>query len=51
MASISEVAAPTPYPIYYGAERAAALTEDAATPVQPCTNEVVVTVSVTYRIK
>lgn len=51
VASISEVAAPPPYPIYYGAERAAALAQDAATPVQPGTNEVIVTVSVAYLIR
>lgn len=51
VASISEVAAPAPYPISFGADRAAALAEAAATPVQPGTNEVVVTVSVAYRIQ
>lgn len=51
VASISETAAPTPYPINYAGERAAALAQDAATPVQPGTNEVIVTVSVAYLIR
>lgn len=50
IASISETAAPAPYPIYYGADRAAAIARDVATPVQPGTNEVIVTVSVSYLI-
>lgn len=39
-----------PYPINYGAERAAAIAQDTATPVQAGTNEVIVTVSVAYLI-
>lgn len=47
--SISESVAPVPYPIYYG-EMAGAAARDASTPVQAGTNEVSVTVSVTYLI-
>jgi len=49
VAAISETSAPTPYPIYYrGMAESAA--RDVATPVQPGTNEVTVTVSVVYVI-
>lgn len=51
VASISESAGPTPYPIYFGAERAAAIAKDQSTPVQVGTNEVIVTVSVAYLIR
>lgn len=50
VASISETSSPLPYPIFYG-ERADAATLDTATPVQPGTNEVMVTVSVSYLIE
>ena len=50
VASISETSGPTPFPIYWGAERAAALQADASTPVEVGTNEVTVTVSVVYVI-
>ena len=49
VASISETAAPIPYPVYYGAAAAAVL-RDAATPVEAGTNEVSVTVAVVYLI-
>ena len=48
VAAISETVAPIPYPVYYGARDEAAV--DVATPVQPGTNEVSVTVSVVYVI-
>ena len=50
IASIAETAAPPPYPIYFGAERAAAIAADKATPVEVGTNDVTVTVSVAYLI-
>ena len=52
VSSISETIAPTPYPIMYGATDAAgaAAPKSVATPVQVGTNEVDVTVAVTYRI-
>lgn len=50
VSSISETVAPVPYPVYYGALAGAALSKDAATPVQPGTNEVSVTVAVVYLI-
>ena len=51
VASISETAGPTPYPIYYGVPAAAgAASQDVATPVQPGTTDVSVTVSVVYLI-
>jgi uncharacterized protein YggE len=49
IASISETVAPIPYPVYYG--RANAVAEDTATPIQPGTNEVSVTVAVSYLIR
>lgn len=49
VASISETVAPIPYPVYYGA-MAGAPARDVATPVQPGTNEVSVTVAVVYVI-
>jgi hypothetical protein len=42
--------APVPYPMYYGAMAGIPGVKDTATPVQPGTNEVVVTVSVAYLI-
>jgi len=48
VAAISETSSPMPYPIFYGAERAAAL--DVSTPVNPGTNEIVVSVSISYLI-
>ncbi len=51
VASVTETAAPTPYPIDYGALRGAAIAQDdTATPVQVGTSEVVVTVAVAYLI-
>ncbi len=50
VASISETAAPTPFPVYYGADRAAALPSGPATPIQPGTTDVTVTVAVAYLI-
>ena len=50
VASISETSAPVPYPVYYGAAEAGAAARDVATPVQAGTNEVSITVSVTYLI-
>ena len=50
VASISETVAPIPYPMYYGVMAGAAVGKDAATPVQPGTNEVSVTVAVVYVI-
>ncbi|MBA3877793.1 MAG: hypothetical protein C0498_12880 [Anaerolinea sp.] len=47
IASISETVAPIPYPIYGGA---AGALRDAATPIQPGSNEVSVTVAVVYVI-
>ena len=49
VASIAEAVAPVPYPIYYGAAGSAA-GKDVATPVQPGTNEITVTVTVVYLI-
>jgi uncharacterized protein YggE len=49
VASISEVATPVPGPIYFGAARAAAV-PDVATPVQPGTTDVTITVTVSYLI-
>lgn len=46
IASISETVAPVPYPIY---DKAGAL-RDVATPIQPGSNEVSVTVAVVYVI-
>ena len=50
VASISESSAGTPFPVYWGAERAAALSADTSTPVEVGTNEVLVTVTVVYVI-
>ncbi|HEX5241574.1 MAG TPA: SIMPL domain-containing protein [Candidatus Limnocylindrales bacterium] len=50
VASISETVAPVPYPVYYGAAAGAAPSKDVATPVQPGTNDVSVTVSVVFLI-
>ena len=47
--SISETSAPVPYPVYYDGARDLASAE-IATPVQPGTNEVTVTVAVVYLI-
>lgn len=49
VASINETVAPVPYPMYYGAQAGAAV-RDVATPVQPGTNEVTVSVAVVYVI-
>ena len=50
ISSISETVAPVPYPVFYGASAGAAAGKDVATPVQPGTNEVTVTVAVIYLI-
>ncbi len=50
VASISEVSAPVPYPIY-DAYRGAAVDKAVSTPVEPGTNEISVTVSVSYLIR
>jgi uncharacterized protein len=50
VASISEVSAPGPQPMFYEGARLQALAADAATPIQVGTNEVVVTVTVEYLI-
>jgi len=49
VASISETIAPTPYPVYFGAAGAQA-SKDVATPVQPGSSEVSVTIAVVYLI-
>jgi uncharacterized protein YggE len=49
VASISETIAPTPYPAYFGAAGAPA-SKDVATPVQPGSSEVSVTIAVVYLI-
>jgi uncharacterized protein len=48
VASISETSAPTPYPIYYGVAEAAG--KDTATPVQPGSTDITITVAVAYLI-
>ncbi|HEX8025624.1 MAG TPA: SIMPL domain-containing protein [Candidatus Limnocylindrales bacterium] len=50
VSSIAEAVAPVPYPVYYGAMAGVAAGKDAATPVQPGTNEITVTVTVVYLI-
>lgn len=50
VASISETSAPVPYPVDFGGARAAGVAQDVATPVETGTNEVVVTVAVSYLI-
>lgn len=50
VASISEVSAPVPYPIY-GAYPRVAADKATQTPVEPGTNEITVTVSVSYLIR
>lgn len=47
--SISETVAPVPYPIYYGAA-AGAPAKDVATPVQPGSSEITISVAVVYLI-
>jgi len=49
VASITETATPVPYPIFYGAASAAPA-KDMATPIQPGTTDVTLTVSVVYLI-
>ncbi|MEO8230491.1 MAG: SIMPL domain-containing protein [Chloroflexota bacterium] len=52
VASISETAAPIPWPVYAGRDAAgAAPDKSVATPVEPGTNEVTVTVAVSYLIR
>ena len=50
VASISEAIAQTPYPIYYGAAAGGAPSKDVATPIQPGTSDLTITVSVVYLI-
>ncbi len=50
VASISETAAQTPYPVFFGANAAGAPTKDVATPIQTGTADVTITVSVVYLI-
>ena len=50
VASIAEAVAPVPYPVYYGAQAGSAAGKDVATPVQPGTNEITVTITVVYLI-
>lgn len=49
VASVSEVAAPVPYPVYAGAAGAPAA-DGAKTPIQPGTSDVTITVTVAYLI-
>jgi uncharacterized protein len=50
VASISEVSAPTPYPVYFGAAGAAPAADSVKTPIQPGTSDVTITVTVAYLI-
>jgi uncharacterized protein YggE len=50
VASISEVATPVPGPIYFGRAALGAAAPDQATPVQPGTTDVTITVTVSYLI-
>ena len=50
VSSISEVSTPVPGPIYYGRAVAGAAVPDQATPVQPGTTDVSITVTVSYSI-
>jgi uncharacterized protein YggE len=50
VASISESGGPIPWPIYYGPYAGAEAGRDIATPVQPGTNEIFITVAVVYLI-
>ena len=50
VSSISETIAPVPYPVYFGAPEAGAADKSVATPIQPGTTDVSVTVAVVYRI-
>jgi uncharacterized protein YggE len=51
VASISETSSPIPYPVYYSRDAAGAATDKAvSTPVEAGTNEVTVTVAVSYLI-
>ena len=53
VASISETASPVPYPVYYARDAAGAAAPDKSTPtpVETGTNEVTVTVAVSYLIQ
>ena len=48
--TISETVDPVPYPVYFGAAQAGAVDKSVASPNQPGTSEVSVTVVVVYRI-
>jgi uncharacterized protein len=50
VASISEVSAPVPYPVFYGAAAGAPAADSVKTPVQPGTSDVTITVTVAYLI-
>ena len=50
VATISEVAAPAPYPMYFGAMAAAPVVDTARTPIQPGSSDVTITVTVSYLI-
>ncbi|MDQ2964452.1 MAG: SIMPL domain-containing protein [Chloroflexota bacterium] len=50
VASISEISAPMPQPMYYDGARLGAMVPAAGTPIQVGTNEVIVTVTVEYLI-
>jgi uncharacterized protein YggE len=50
VASISEVSTPVPQPVYFGAAQGVAAAPDVATPVQPGTSDVTITVTVAYLI-
>ena len=51
VASIVESSSGTPYPVAYASGAAAPSAKDVATPIEPGTNEVTVTVSVVYLIR
>ncbi|MDQ2965416.1 MAG: SIMPL domain-containing protein [Chloroflexota bacterium] len=50
VASISEISAPLPQPMYYGGDQLRAAALPSGTPIQVGTNEVIVTVTVEYLI-
>ena len=50
VASISETSSPTPYPMFYGAAAGSAPVKDVATPLQPGTTDVTISVAVVYLI-
>jgi len=50
VASINEVSAPVPFPVYYGGAAAAPAADSVKTPIQPGTSDVTITVTVAYLI-